>query len=146
MPTSLIVLDTDVVVAAVLGSPGSSNDRAVRAVATGAVRLAVSDASLRELARTMRDPRVTGRIERFGDAFSAALDLGVMGLLHRPRPLDWPSVPDQKDWWMLDLALDSGAEAIVTWDRHLLDAAIPFEVEVLTPPVLLARIEHSSAK
>lgn len=43
MPFALVVLDTDVVVGAVLGSPGSSNDQVVRAVATGMIRLAVSD-------------------------------------------------------------------------------------------------------
>ncbi len=146
MPSPLIVLDTDVVVAAVLGSPGSSNDRMVRVVATGAVRLAVSDASLRELARTMSKPDVMNRVERLGKAFSAALDLGVMGFLHRPRRLDWPSVADKEDWWMLDLALDSEADFIVTWDHHLLDATIPLDVEVLAPPGLLARIERSGAK
>lgn len=139
--TPLIVLDTDVVVAAVLGSPGSSNDRTVRAVATGEVRLAISDDGLREASRTMNHPDVTSRIGRHGAAFDAALDLGVMGFLHHPRRLDWPSVSDPKDWWMLDLALDSGADFIVTWDGHILDATLPFDVEALTPPTLLARIE-----
>lgn len=122
--TPLIVLDTDVVVAAILGSSGSSNDRTVRAVATGAVRLALSDDGLREMSRTMNHPDAASRIERPGGAFDAALDLGVMGFLHRPRRLDWPSVPDPKDWWMLDLALDSNADFIVTWDGHLLDATL----------------------
>lgn len=141
MPSPLLVLDTDVVVAAVFGSPGSSNDRMVRAVATGVVRLAISDDCLRGMAWTMNDPDVASRIERPGAAFDVALDVGVMGFLHHPRRLDWLSVSDPKDWWMLDLAFDSGAEAIVTWGHHLLDAEIPFEVEVLTPPTLLARIE-----
>ncbi|MBA2693551.1 MAG: hypothetical protein H0U65_13845 [Rubrobacter sp.] len=93
------------------------------------------------MSRAMNHPDVASRIERPGVVFDAALDLEVMGFLHHPRRLDWPSVPDPKDWWMPDLALDSEADFIVTWDSHLLDAAIPFDVEVVTPPGFLARIE-----
>ncbi len=118
MPSPLVVIDTGVVIGAVLGSAGSSNDRVLRAVATGAVRLAVSDDFLSELAQTMSKPSVKGKISRPDRAFVIALDLGVMGFLHRPRRLDWPSIPDQEDWWMPDLAFAS--EAIVTWDRHLM--------------------------
>lgn len=90
----------------------------------------------------MSKPSVRSRIERPGRAFGIALDLGVMGFFHRPRRLDWPSVSDPEDWWMPDLAFDSGAAAIVTWDRHLRDAEMPFAVEVMTPPELLERLRH----
>ncbi len=62
--------------------------------------------------------------------------------LCRPRRLDWPSVPDPNDWWMPDLALSAQADFIVTWDRHLRDAGLPFAVEVMTPPELLERLRR----
>jgi hypothetical protein len=47
----LIVLDTGVVIRALIGSTGASSYRMVRLAATGAVRLAHSDEGLRELTR-----------------------------------------------------------------------------------------------
>jgi predicted nucleic acid-binding protein len=58
----LIVLDTGVVVRALTGRPDSASSEVVRAVQTGAVRLAVSDAFLIETTRVLRKPRVESRI------------------------------------------------------------------------------------
>lgn len=66
------------------------------------------------------------------------LDLGFMGRMYRPRRLDWPSIEDPDDTWMLDLALEARAGFIVTWDPHLLDARIPLPTQILTPPRFLA--------
>jgi predicted nucleic acid-binding protein len=41
---------------------------------------------------------------------------------------------------MPDLAYDAGADFIVTWDRHLLDAELLFGVEVVTSPEFLQRL------
>lgn len=68
------------------------------------------------------------------------LDLGVLGILYRPTRYDWPSVPDPKDYWQPDLAWEAEADYIVAWDTHLLDANLPFPIEVLTPPQLLERL------
>lgn len=129
----LIVLDTGVVVRALTGRPDSSSSEVVRMAQTGEVRLAVSDAFLAETTRVLREPRVESRIASAGRAYEVALDLGFMGFHYRPRRHDWPSVPDPDDYWMLDLALTSGADFIVTWDPHLLDHEIPLPVEVVTP-------------
>jgi len=103
------------------------------AAQTGEVRLAVSDAFLAETTRVLREPRIESRIGSAGRAFEVALDLALMGKFHRPRRHDWPSVPDPRDYWMLDLAFAAEADFIVTWDSHLLDHEIPLPVEVVTP-------------
>jgi predicted nucleic acid-binding protein len=50
-------------------------------------------------------------------------------------------MPDEKDWWVLDLAYDSAADHIVTNDGHFLDRAERLRVygfDVLTPEQLRA--------
>jgi uncharacterized protein len=134
----LIVLDTDVVVTALIGREDASSYRVVHAAETGEVRLALSDAFLREVVEVVKRREVliaaTGGV---GRAFEVALNLGVMGNLHRVQRLDWPSIPDPKDGWMLDLAWAAGADYIVAWDPHLTGADIPFPIEVVEPPQLL---------
>ncbi len=131
------MLDTGVVVRALAGRPDSASSQLVRMVGTGEVRLALSDDFLIELARVLGYPRVEARIGSAGRAFEVALDLGFMGQMYHPRKLDWPSIEDPDDTWMLDLALETRAGFIVTWDPHLLDAQIPLPIEVLTPPRFL---------
>jgi len=136
----LIVLDTGVVVRALTGDPQSSSSQVVRAVATGVVRLALSDDFLSELVRVIRYPHVERSIGSAGMAFEIALDLAFMGQLYRTRRFDWPSIEDPNDGWMLDLAWASGADYIVSWDPHLTDAEMPFPIEVLEPQQLLERL------
>jgi putative PIN family toxin of toxin-antitoxin system len=142
LPPPLIVLDTGVVVRALTGDPDSASSQVVRAVATGEVRLALSDDFLSEMARVMRYPHIEQRIGSAGRAFAVALDLALMGTLFRTRRYDWPSIPDPDDGWMLDLALASEADYIIAWDPHLTGATVPFPVEVLEPPDLLTRLQR----
>jgi putative PIN family toxin of toxin-antitoxin system len=133
-------------VAAVKGHPEASSARVIREVATGGLRLALSDAFLSEVAHVMKDPEVDRSIGSAGRAFEIALDLGVMGVLYRPRRYDWPSLRDSNDWWLLDLAFEAGADFIVTWDPDLLDYASdrgePHGFDVLTPPRLLQKLSR----
>ena len=137
---SLAVLDTDVVVTALIGDESASSYLVLSAVGTGVVRVALSDAFLAELARTVRNRYRRGLILDAARAFEVALDLCLHGELRLPPGWDWPSVPDPEDRWMPDLAYDAGADFIVTWDRHLLDADLPFGVQVVTPPEFLQRL------
>lgn len=93
----LIVLDTTVIVAAVRGHPEASSARVIREVATGGLRLALSDAFLSEVTRFMKDPEVDRGIGSAGRAFEIALDIGVMGVLYRLHRYDWPSLRDPND-------------------------------------------------
>ncbi len=136
----LIVLDTAVVIAAHLGRHGSPNGRVVVEIATGGVRLALSDDFLSELVRKVRDPDVEGRIGSAGRAFEIALDLAFMGFHYHPARYPWSKLRDPNDRWLLDLAYWSGADYIITWDRDILEDASPLGFEVLTPPQLLALV------
>jgi putative PIN family toxin of toxin-antitoxin system len=133
----VIVLDTVVIVGAILGKPESADAQVLRAVETGGLRLALSDDGLREVIRVLSYPEVEAKIRRPVRAFEVALALGLMGRLYRPRKLDWPSLRDPKDGWVLDLAYDAGADIIVTRDKHLFRVASSLGFEVWTPPKLL---------
>jgi putative PIN family toxin of toxin-antitoxin system len=141
-PSALIVLDTSVVVSALVGPADTPHDRLMDRVASGEVLLAISDEFLRELSRVAGYPGVEPQISSAARALRYGLNLGTMGLMHRPTRYDWPSVKDPKDGWMLDLAWASGADYIVSRDPHLTDAKMPFPVEVLDPRELLARLPY----
>lgn len=123
----LIVLDTSVVVSALVGPPGTPHDLVIDKVASGDVLLALSDDFLRELSRVVGYPDVEPQIVSAARAVRCGLELGVMGnLLPTPRH-DWPSIRDPKDGWMLDLAWTVYADYIVTRDPHLIDAKMPLK-------------------
>ena len=140
MPGPVVVLDTQVVVSALVGPEDGSSRSVVRAAATGEFRLAISDDFLREVSRVIRYLDVASKIADPIRAFDVALEIGLAGEMNRPRRLDWPSVRDPNDGWILDLAWDAVADFVVTRDPHLLDAGLPFPVEVLEPHQLLERL------
>ena len=104
----LVVLDTMVVIRAVVGRRDAADALILRAVATGEVRLAISDDGLRELQRVMNYDFVREKLADPVRAFTVGLDVGVMGKLFHPPKLDWPTLSDPKDPWVLDLAVDAG--------------------------------------
>lgn len=138
----LAVVDTLVVVSALAGSDHAPNYQLLRAAATGEVLMALSDDCLKELSTVVGYPEVESRIHSPARAFRLALDIGLTGVFYpRLTHYDWPSVTDPGDGWMLDLAWQAHADCIVTKDRHLTEAEMPFPIEVLEPKQLLARLE-----
>jgi putative PIN family toxin of toxin-antitoxin system len=134
----LVVLDTMVVVSAVFSDDAEGPSAAVvRAVTTGDVRLAISDDQLSELVRVMGYEGVEGNIGRPLRAFEVALDIGMMGFMHHPRRLDWPSLRDPKDGWIFDLAYTSGADFIVSYDNAVQEAAEDLGFVAISPEDLL---------
>lgn len=107
------------------------------AVATGDVRMAISDDQLSELVRVVGYEELETRIGRPVRAFEVALDLGTMGFMYHPRRLDWPSLRDAKDGWIFDLAHASGADYIVTYDEDVHDAALELGFKAILPEELL---------
>lgn len=133
----LIVLDTMVVVGGVIGRTSGADAQMLHLIETGGVRLASSDAWLRELQDVLTRPVILERVSDPNRLVRAALTVGVMGALYRPRRFDWPSLTDQKDWWMLDLAFEAGADVIVTRDKKVLRAAAKLGFQAMTPPAFL---------
>lgn len=78
-----------------------------------------------------------------GGVLTPAYTFRIAGELHRisdPVPkLEWPSCPDPKDWYLLDLLLASNADGIISKDSHLLSAAQKVGLPVMTPAELWAR-------
>ena len=81
-----------VVVAGIFGSREGASAAVLDAVATGDVRLALSDDQLRELVTVMGYSGLEELIARPVRAFEVALDIGTMGYMYHPRRLDWPSL------------------------------------------------------
>lgn len=129
----LIVADTMVVVAAVIGNPNGSSASLADEVSSGGVRLAISDAQLSELVRVIGYPEVEDRTRRTVRAFEVALDIGYMGIAHHPRRPDWPSLSDPKDYWVFDLAYAADADYIVSYDGAVQRAADALGFECMTP-------------
>lgn len=131
------MLDTGVVIRALIGSATGDSYRIIRALGTGGLRIAHSDEGLRELTRIVREKDEEGLIFSASKAFNVAMDLWAHGKLYHPTRRDWPSIPDPNDGWMLDLAFEAEADYIISWDPHLTYSTMPFPVKVRTPSVFL---------
>jgi putative PIN family toxin of toxin-antitoxin system len=143
-PSLVLVVDTLVVVSAIIGNTSSASFALLRAIETGDCQLAVSDDWLRELVRVLEYPRIANLIgadqSKPARAFRIALGIGLMGRLQRPRRLDWPSLSDPNDGWIFDLAFESQADVIVSRDTRVIAAGQALNFEVLEPTEVLARI------
>lgn len=137
MSAPLVVLDTMVVVSAIIGKRDGPGAAVIDAVATGDVRLAVSDDQLSEVVRVLGYEDIQSMIQSPVRAFEIALDLGTMCFMYHPRHLDWPSLTDPKDKWVFDLAYSSGADYIVSYDHAVRDAADTLGFVAVPPEELL---------
>ena len=138
----LCVLDTMVVVSGIIGQVGASDALTLLAFETGKANLSLSDACLREYAAVLAREFFTQKNPQPERIFRAGLMIGLEGKLYRPKRLDWDSLSDKKDWWMLDLAFDSGADFIVTRDKKVLKAANASGFVALKPPEFLKQLQH----
>lgn len=143
MTPPLIVLDTVILIGAIIGKPRSADAQLIRAVATGEVQLALSDDGLREIVRVLGYPEVEEKIAKPVRAFEVALALGLMGELFHPKRFDWPSLNDPKGGWLLDLAFESGADFLVSRDKHLLKVAKELGFRAATPPEVLEHFKQT---
>ncbi len=127
-----------VVLSAIFGDRDGPSAAVVDAVATGDVRLAISDDGLAELVRVVGYAHIEEKIQRPVRALEVALSLGTMGYMYHPRRLDWPSLGDPKDGWIFDLAHAAGANYIVSYDEaHVHEAAHALGFTALSPEELL---------
>ncbi len=140
----LVVLDTMVVVAGILGKRDGPSAAVLDAVATGDVRLAISDDQLSELVRVVGYEGVETHIGQPLRAFEVALDIGYMGFMYHPRRLDWPSLRDPKDGWIFDLAYAARADYIVSRDEAVMEAAAALGFFVLLPQQLLEALRQQN--
>ena len=129
-----MVLDTSVLIAALTTrDEDAESRRVVRAAGTGAIRLALSDELLKEAVEVVQRKDRHGQIVSASLAFEAGMDLWSHGSMYHPFRLDWPSIPDQEDYRVLDLAWATKVDDIISLDPHLTTAELPMPIEVLEP-------------
>jgi len=120
------VLDTNVLVSALI-SPVGGSARLLLALRSGAFELLVSPLLLAELREVLRRDKFRQWVsEAEADAYVELIrSEGVVRA--DPRPSLEPLSADPDDEYLIDLARDARADALVTGDAHLLDlrAIIP---------------------
>jgi putative PIN family toxin of toxin-antitoxin system len=120
------VLDTNVLVSALI-SPGGGSARLLLELRSGAFELLVSPLLLAELREVLRRDRFRQYVsEAEADAYVELIrSEGVLRADPMPSPEALSADPD--DEYLIDLARDAGADALVTGDTHLLElrAIIP---------------------
>jgi len=128
------VLDTNVLVSALI-SPGGGSARLLLELRSGAFELIVSPLLLAELREVLRRDEFRRYVsEAEADAYVELIrSEGVVRA--DPGPSPEPLSADPDDEYLIDLARDARADALVTGDAHLLDlrAIIP----VMTPAEFL---------
>lgn len=128
------VLDTNVLVSALI-SPGGASTRLLLELRAGAFELILSPLLLAELREVLgRDKFRRYVTEAEADAYVELIrNEGVVRA--DPPPSPEPMSADPDDEYLIDLAREAGADALVTGDAHLLDlrAIIP----ALTPAEFL---------
>ncbi len=143
MTLERVVLDTSIVVAGLRSRLGASN-RVLEFVARGRLTPVVTTALFLEYEDVLSRPEqrlATGMSENdvaeFMAAFASAAEPVDVHFLWRPQ------LGDPSDEFVLEAAVNGGAQAIITHNvRDFLGAASDFGIEVLTPAGLLKRIEE----
>jgi putative PIN family toxin of toxin-antitoxin system len=137
-----VVCDTNVVVSGLLwaGPPRE----VLRLAERRAIRLFTSRPLLLELGRVLSYPRLARVLER---ANLTGADLAAWLIEHAslvvPRPLAEPAIPDDPaDEQVLACAIESGADAIISGDRHLLALGVHGGIPILTVRDFLSRTAH----
>lgn len=137
-----VILDTDVLVAALRSRSGASN-ALLRALADGGIEVAVSVPIMLEYEAVLTRPEHLAASGLTRERMSAFLDgLARLVVPVVPHFLWRPQLKDPNDEMILDAAVASGAAAIVTFNRRDFgQAAARLGIEVLTPADLLERLE-----
>ncbi len=133
-----LVLDTNVLVAALRSKQGASN-KLLRIIASGRASIAVSVALVLEYEDVLQRPHQVpgfppGDVSRFIDAICAVATHQEIFYTWRPR------IPDPDDEIVLELAVASGASHIVTHNLRHFKIAKKFGIRVVSPSELLKEI------
>lgn len=96
--------------------------------------LVFSEVSLTEIQRVLDYASVRQLNITSGQAFAAASQLLLLGEYHAPVPTySWPSLTDEKDWFLLDLLYHSEADALISRDKRVLQAGVALGLPIRKP-------------
>jgi putative PIN family toxin of toxin-antitoxin system len=136
----LLVLDTNVVIAAVVGSGPPS--RLLELATDGTIDLCSSDELLAELAEVLHREHISGRLARRGRTAAEVLRL-CEDLVERVIPASIaPTLSDPDDDMVLACALAAGARLIVSGDAHLLNLKSYQGIPIVSAAAALALIPN----
>ena len=124
-----VVLDTNVIIAALRSRRGASN-RLLRLVGEGAFRITISVALALEYEDVLKRPSLTSYSQSDIDSFLAFLFgyADLVPVVTRRRPI----LPDPGDEHILELAIESKAFIVTHNARHFLPAS-QFGINIKTP-------------
>ena len=128
------VLDTNVLVSALI-SPGGGSVRLLLELRSGAFELIVSPLLIVELREVLRRDKFRRYVsEAEADAYVELIRTEAV-LRADPAPSPEPLGADPDDEFLIDLARDANADALVTGDTHLLD--LRARIPAMTPAEFL---------
>jgi len=137
----LVVLDADVIIAGTLAPTGACHD-ILDSWLAGDFEVAACPRLLWEVEKALKHPRIAGKYQLdTSDVDSWVRRLGAESS-HYDDPQDPPPrVPDDPaDDYLIQLAVDSDAVALVSRDRHLWHTSAPTQLEILRPNEFVARL------
>lgn len=136
-----LVLDTNVVIAAVMGAGPPS--RLIELATEGAIDLFSSDTLIAELADVLSREHVTRRLARKGRSADEILTL-YEDLVERIIPAEIArTVSDPDDDAVLACALAAAVDLIVSGDKQLLNLKTFQRIPIVYASDALDRIEHN---
>jgi putative PIN family toxin of toxin-antitoxin system len=117
---SRYVLDANVVLSAFVGKPGASPALLLAGIHNGDLEAVACPLLIGEVRETLAEPYFRSLLNELEarEAIEAYRDLAVM--LQDPTDIK-PALRDPEDDYLLALARASGAKAIITGDKDLLD-------------------------
>jgi len=133
-----VVIDTNVLVAALLSSRGASH-RLLRLVGDDRWRMNLSVPLVLEYEQTLK--RVCAGEALSGSDIDGILQFLCANASLRPIFFRWrPVLPDPKDDFVLELAVESRADFLLTFNAKDFPGAERFGIRVITPREFLAII------
>lgn len=117
---SRYVLDANIVLSAFVGKPGASPALLLAAIHNGDLEAVACPLLIAEVRETLAEPYFRSLLNKLEarEAIEAYRDFAVM--LEDPTDIK-PALRDPEDDYLLALARASGAKAIITGDKDLLD-------------------------
>jgi len=130
-----VVLDTNVLVSAFI-FPGGAPEYVYRLAVEGRVELVTSRALLTELGRVLSD-----KFQNRPAAAEALAQIAALGTVVEPTKQVSVVQVDPDDDRVLEAALESGAQIIVSGDRHLLRLKTWQGISIVSPADFIAEFE-----
>jgi putative PIN family toxin of toxin-antitoxin system len=134
-------MDTNVILNGITGPKGTINQRIYAGFQRNDLRLVVSEALLMELETIFDYPQVVALGITPKTAARVVRELLLLGEYIAPVPqVDWVSLSDKKDWYLLDLLFESRADALITQDQKILRAGEYLKMPVCDPKTFIETV------